>query len=122
MPQASRKLNLEPKPTNNRKFKKIVNETKPTIGRKKKLKLHHPHDSFSESEDDIFSVISADNEGSADDECLFCRNSMVADRSGEEWSRCIKCGCWVHNLCGGIEGAEWKTYVCDLCQKKMISV
>lgn len=50
-----------------------------------------------------------------DDICLICGSSAVSDKEGEEWSRCVNCGGWAHNLCSGIENEEWETFKCDFC-------
>lgn len=90
--------------------------TEPTKLLKSKKKT--AKESSSESEDDPPNYVSTDDDDSADEECLYCRNSKEADRSGEQWCRCVGCGRWTHYLCAGVEGNSWKTYLCDFCTSR----
>lgn len=84
---------------------------------KKRLtkKRKHEEESSSSSEDEPVPIVSTDDEDSDGEECIYCNSSKTADRSGEQWCKCISCGRWTHYLCAGVEGNQWKTYVCDFC-------
>lgn len=82
----------------------------------KKIKLIKQASSSSSDSEEI-SLVSTDNEDSGDEEvCLYCSSSKVSDQSGEEWCKCTSCGRWTHFLCAGVEGSEWKHYLCDFCK------
>lgn len=85
---------------------------------KKKSKSSKLPVSSSESDlDEEPKLVSTDDEDSADEECLYCLQPYKTDMKNEKWIRCIKCLCWAHELCAGIEKGKWKTYTCDMCFK-----
>lgn len=100
--------------TRNNKTKKIIKKN-----RIKKMKSIKQESSSSSDSEEALSLVSTDNEDSDEDEiCLYCCSSKLSDKSGEEWCKCTSCGRWVHYLCAGIEGDEWKMYLCDFCEKR----
>lgn len=82
----------------------------------KQVKKRERDISSSSSEDGIVPLVDADDEDSADEECMFCHQPFNQDRSGEQWIRCTACKRWTHELCAGSEKKGWKSYVCDLCR------
>lgn len=94
---------------------KKPDQEKKRVSKKRKYK----EESSSSSEEETFPVVSTDNEDSDEEECIYCCNSKNNDSSGEKWCKCIRCGRWTHYLCAGVEGSQWKTYVCDFCVTKM---
>lgn len=94
-------------------------------GRKKKphrygrpIPKQKKRDSSSSDDDLCVPLVETDNEDSADEECIFCNEPYFLDKCGEQWIRCLNCKRWAHELCSGIEGKGWKTYICDFCTNK----
>jgi hypothetical protein len=81
------------------------------------LENQQPEISSDESSDQSVHFISADDEDSADEECIYCSLPYRLDKTGENWIRCIKFLRWVHESCAGVEKNDWKTYLCEYCTR-----
>lgn len=88
------------------------NKNKPS---KKSKSSKQPVSSSDSDSDEDPELVQTDDEDSADEECLYCLQPYKTDLTNEKWIRCIKCFCWAHELCAGIDKGKWKTYTCDMC-------
>lgn len=48
-------------------------------------------------------------------ECLFCKETYLASKPGENWVLCSVCKNWAHEICSSFDPDTHDVYICDFC-------